>query len=75
LSSNTIDTLKPPSIQEIKQIAEQQNSTLVTYSIAKRYFQVKGKTVTRESELLIWVIQPTGKINFRRVDLKPLWQK
>ncbi|RUT03815.1 hypothetical protein DSM106972_047290 [Dulcicalothrix desertica PCC 7102] len=64
-----------PSIQKIQEIAKQQNSTLVTYSIAKRDFQVKGKITTQESELLIWVIQPTGKINFRRVDLKHLSQK
>jgi CHAT domain-containing protein len=38
-------------------------------------FKAQGKQRARESELFIWVIQPTGDVAFRRVDLKPLWQK
>ncbi|MBW4491246.1 MAG: CHAT domain-containing protein [Trichocoleus desertorum ATA4-8-CV12] len=30
---------------------------------------------SHESTLYIWVIQPNGKIRFRQVDLKPLWQQ
>lgn len=55
-------TTPPPTIKQIQQIAQEQNSTLVEYSIIG-------------SELLfIWVIKPTGEVDFCPVDLKPLWQ-
>ena len=37
--------------------------------------KIDGKPQTKESELYIWVIKPTGEITFRKSDLKPLWQK
>ena len=63
-----------PNQDEIRQIAKAQNATLVQYSIIYDGFQIQGKQVARESALYIWVIQPTGEITFRQVDLKPLWQ-
>jgi len=64
-----------PNQDQIRQIAKAQNATLVQYSIIYDDFQIQGKQVRRESALYIWVIQPTGEITFREVDLKPLWQK
>jgi CHAT domain-containing protein len=64
-----------PNQAEIRQIAKAQNATLVQYSIVYDDFQIQGKSEPRESALYIWVIQPTGEIAFREVDLKPLWQK
>jgi CHAT domain-containing protein len=64
-----------PSGEQIRQIAKAQNATLVQYSIISNEFEIQGKQVGRESALYIWVIQPTGEIAFREVDLKPLWQK
>jgi CHAT domain-containing protein len=64
-----------PNQDQIRQIAKAQNATLVQYSIIYDEFQIEGKQVGRESALYIWVIQPTGEITFRQVDLKPLWQK
>jgi CHAT domain-containing protein/lipopolysaccharide biosynthesis regulator YciM len=64
-----------PNQDQIRQIAKAQNATLVQYSIIYDDFQIEGKQVGRESALYIWVIQPTGEITFREVDLKPLWQK
>jgi len=64
-----------PSIATIKQIAKQQNATLVEYSIIYDDFKVEGKQESKESELYIWVIKPTGEITFRKVDLKPFWQQ
>ncbi|NJS10878.1 MAG: CHAT domain-containing protein, partial [Microcoleus sp. CSU_2_2] len=61
--------------EQIRQIAKAQNATLVQYSIIYDGFQIQGKSESRESALYIWVIQPTGEITFREVDLKPLWQK
>ncbi len=49
--------LEYPSLQEIQQIAQQQNATLVEYSIVSN------------KQLYIYVIQPSGKLEFRSVDL------
>ncbi|MEG4280869.1 CHAT domain-containing protein [Microcoleus sp. MON1_C1] len=56
-NSDAIPDIKPPTIEQIKQIAKAQNATFVEYSIS---FLEK---------LFIWVIKPTGKIAFRQVDL------
>ncbi|MEG4029216.1 tetratricopeptide repeat protein [Microcoleus sp. POL8_C6] len=64
-----------PNQDQIRQIAKAQNATLVQYSIIYDAFEIQGKSEPRESALYIWVIQPTGEITFRQVDLKPLWQQ
>ncbi|BAZ77513.1 TPR repeat-containing protein [Aulosira laxa NIES-50] len=64
-----------PTIAEIKEIAKQQNATLIQYSIIYDNFKVAGKQQVEESDLYIWVVKPTGEVTFRKVDLKPLWQK
>ncbi|MFM6068649.1 MAG: CHAT domain-containing protein [Sphaerospermopsis kisseleviana] len=63
------------SSEQIKQVAKQQNATIVQYSIINDEFVIAGKKQTQESELLIWVIKPTGEIALHQVNLKPLWQK
>jgi len=68
-------TVSEPSIEQIQQIAKTQNATLVEYSIIGDEFKVEGKPQTKESQLYIWVVKPTGEISFRAVDLKPLWQQ
>jgi CHAT domain-containing protein len=73
--STTESTIAAPSLPQIQQIAKDQNATLVEYSIINDEFQVGGKQQTKESELYIWVIKPTGEVTFRRADLKPLWQQ
>ena len=55
-------TIPSPTLEQIQQIAQEQDSTLVEYSII-------GSAL-----LFIWVIKPTGEVAFRSVDLKPLWQ-
>jgi CHAT domain-containing protein/Tfp pilus assembly protein PilF len=52
-------SIEPPTIQQIQQIASQQNATLVQYSIVF-------------DQLYIWVVQPTGEIAFRSVNLNTL---
>ncbi len=73
-STNPVSNTSPNG-EQIRQIAKAQNATLVQYSIIYDDFQIQGKRVGRESALYIWVIQPTGEITFREVDLKPLWQQ
>ncbi len=58
--AGTKATVEPPTIEQIQQIAQQQNATLVEYSIVQ------------ENNLYIWVIQPTGEIDFRAIDLTTL---
>ncbi|NEP34987.1 CHAT domain-containing protein [Moorena sp. SIO3B2] len=57
LASQSNSPLTYPKLEEIKQIARQQNATLVEYSLVS------------SQELYIWVIQPTGSIQFRSVQL------
>ncbi len=63
--SNSPQIPKPPSLQEIQAIAQQKQSTLVTYSIAYGIDQ-------QESALYTWVVKPTGEVNFRQVNLQSL---
>ncbi len=74
-NANTQLTADNPTLGQIKQIAKTQNATLVQYSIIYNEFQVGNKQQVQESQLYIWAIKPNGEINFRTVDLKPLWQK
>ena len=55
--------VKPATIAEIQQIAKAHNATLVQYS------------VIHDRSLYIWVVQPTGEIAFRSVDLKSILSK
>ncbi len=64
-----------PTVELIKRVASQHKATLVQYSIIEDSSLVNGKKVNSSSELLIWVINPTGKIALRRVDLKSLLSK
>ena len=57
--------IKIPTIADIKQVARDRNSTLVTYSVIP---DDKG----RESQLYMWVINTAGEIEFRQLDLTAL---
>jgi CHAT domain-containing protein/Flp pilus assembly protein TadD len=68
--------LSTPSIEKIRQIAKQQNATLISYAIVSdKQFKFRGKQRGQEAELYIWVVQPNGKVTFRQADLKTLRQK
>ncbi len=74
-ANNSPLAVQPITIAAIKAVARQQNATLVEYAIVPDDdFKVQGKQRAKEAELLIWVVQPTGEVAVRRVDLKPLWQ-
>lgn len=74
-SCNSPNAITPPQIEQIKQIARTQNATLVQYSIITERVEFKVQKETKESEIYIWVVKPTGEIEFRRTNLKPLWQE
>ena len=48
-------SIEPPAIAQIQQIAKEQNATLVEYSLT-------------EQSLYIWVVKPTGEVAFKQVD-------
>jgi CHAT domain-containing protein len=60
-----LTTVEPLTREQIQQIASEQKATLVEYSIVD--FGNSEKKL-----LLIWVIQPAGKIAFHSVDLSTL---
>ncbi|HEY9809846.1 MAG TPA: CHAT domain-containing protein [Halomicronema sp.] len=61
--------IAPPNIEQIKEVAKAQNSTLVSYSIMQQVADKEGERKLEESELYIWVVKPSGEVAFRRVDL------
>ncbi|MFB2769219.1 CHAT domain-containing protein [Pelatocladus sp. BLCC-F211] len=62
-SDNNLPKLVTPrnlSIKDIKKISIRENSTLVYYSIVS------------QEEIFVWVIQPTGKIGFKKINLSSI---
>lgn len=66
--------ITPPTIDQIQQIAKDENATLVEYSVFYDDLNANAQAQAQESELFIWVIQPTGEVTFRSQNLKSLWQ-
>ncbi|MDY6782200.1 MAG: CHAT domain-containing protein [Cyanobacteriota bacterium] len=63
--------VQPPSLEEMREIARSQSATLVEYSvITDEQFIGQGKFQGEPIKLYIWVVAPTGEVNFREVDLK-----
>lgn len=62
-------SLSPPSLAQIRQVAQQQNTTLVEYSILDNGLAAEDGGGDRRPEIAIWVVQPSGKISFRQVSL------
>ena len=63
---------EPPSIEQIKAIARQHNATLIEYAfIADENFIAQGKRHGEYKQIYIWVVKPTGEVNFQQVDLSP----
>ncbi|MBE9032068.1 CHAT domain-containing protein [filamentous cyanobacterium LEGE 11480] len=64
-------TQTPINIQQIRQIAKTQNATIVEYGLVPDdEFSFLGKQRAKTERLLIWVVQPNGKITLRQVDTK-----
>ena len=72
-NNSTIPSLSSVSIADIRRIAKQQNAVMVEYSlIANPSFIGQGKLKGEFIKLYIWVVQPSGAIAFREVDLKKI---
>ncbi len=62
-----------PSLEQIRRVARTQNATIVEYSIVPdEEFKFQGRQRGPDAALWIWVVQPTGEIQFRQVDLTAL---
>jgi CHAT domain-containing protein/uncharacterized protein HemY len=68
-------TSKAPTITEIREIAKKQNATLVEYSLIDSSPRFATPGTVQATELLIWVIKPTGEVTFRQVDLQKVLQQ
>ncbi|NES76672.1 MULTISPECIES: CHAT domain-containing protein [unclassified Okeania] len=53
-----------PTLKQIKQIAQEQKATLVEYAIIDDL-----ESQLRESKILIWIVKPTGQIEFNSIEL------
>ena len=72
-SDSSIASLSSVNIADIRRIAQQQNAVLVEYSlVTDPSFIGQGKLKGEYIKLYIWVVQPTGAIAFREVDLTKL---
>lgn len=64
---------EPISISEIRSVASRLNATIVEYSLVVVRQTGPGGAVTESiSELLIWVVESSGGVRLRRVNLGPL---
>lgn len=79
VSDSSLAVAPTPNLEQIKRIAQAQNSTLVLYSLVYKtnvFSTVKtGAPESEAKELYIWVISPKGTITFRKSDLEPLVQE
>ena len=65
-----------PTMDQIRDIAQQQRATLVEYTLVPDdSFRFQGKQRGTAERLYIWVVQPTGDVTFRQIDLTPLQQE
>jgi CHAT domain-containing protein len=62
-SNQTEDDSQPLTLAQIQTVAKNAKATLVEYSILK---DDRGQ----ESELLIWLVKPTGEILFKQINLQ-----
>lgn len=55
---------KSPTLEQIKKMAQEQKVTLIEYAIIENL-----ESQTSGLQLLIWVVQPTGKIEFKSINI------
>ncbi len=70
-SKSTFTELATITLEDIRKTAKTQNATLIEYAIVPDDdFKFRGKQRADASRVLIWVVQPNGKITMRDVDLR-----
>ncbi|NEO87266.1 MAG: CHAT domain-containing protein [Spirulina sp. SIO3F2] len=63
------DVVPDLTLEEIRQTAREQDTTIVLYGLVGEEVRVVGTEANLPNELFIWVVQPDGRIGFRNVDL------
>ncbi|MEM6518682.1 MAG: tetratricopeptide repeat protein, partial [Cyanobacteria bacterium P01_C01_bin.70] len=73
------ESVPPPNLVQMQQIAAAQNATLVEYAIIRDQFaepphsaSVQNPVEPQDAQLYIWVVSPSGTTDFRQVDLRDL---
>ncbi|MBW4624980.1 MAG: CHAT domain-containing protein [Brasilonema octagenarum HA4186-MV1] len=56
------------SFSQIQAEAKAQNSTFVIYSILELPFEIYNQSKQSSEQILIWIVQPDGKLHFQSVD-------
>lgn len=78
-SVGTPSNNEPPNIEQLKQVAQSQQATIVEYSLisdstyfhgSRQDFASRNVFPGEKQTLLIWVIKPTGEIQSRQIDLQ-----
>ncbi|MGD1936384.1 MAG: CHAT domain-containing protein [Cyanophyceae cyanobacterium] len=59
-----------PTLDRIKKTARSQNATLVIYAVLSHTDKIYGDDLEDDTLLGIWTVSPSGKVNFRKVDLR-----
>ena len=68
--------LEAPNLEQIKQIAKKENTTLVQYTVLYEYSRLYRyrfgieQPYAQASGLLIWVVKPTGEVTLKQVQLQ-----
>ncbi|MEO1558888.1 MAG: CHAT domain-containing tetratricopeptide repeat protein [Cyanobacteria bacterium J06632_19] len=70
-SQLSLNSIEPITIQQIQQIAKEQNATLVEYSLRSKYSRNGTEVKSEETEIYIWIIKPNVN-RFKSVDIKSL---
>jgi tetratricopeptide (TPR) repeat protein len=71
-ANSSLKSLPPLEVSQIQHIARERNVTFVEYSLLYEDSISQQKLIHNETQLLIWVIQPSGEIVFRQVELYSL---
>jgi len=67
--SAATNSVEPINIDRIRQVAREQSATLVSYSIEREVMDIDGQRQLTDLGVNIWVVQPSGSVQFRQVKL------
>ena len=80
-SSTSSASATPITVQQIQQVARTQNLTLVEYSLFPDTAEIfipgrqQDELQNKPVKLYVWVVQPTGNIQFKSINLmEPQWR-
>ena len=61
--------VEPIDLAGIRRVAREQSTTLVSYAIEREVRDVNGQRQLTDQAVNIWVVQPSGAVQFRQVKL------